>query len=109
MLTNLLENAIRHTPENGTIDINVTSLLDRITVSVIDSGVGIAPEELAYIFDARYQASNTERDATSHVGLGLAISEKLVVLLGSSLKVSSELGCGTTFSFELPPVKNLYS
>jgi signal transduction histidine kinase len=104
VLTNLLENAIRHTPENGKIDIQVMVADDRIKVSVIDSGIGIASEELAYIFDARYQASNTERDATSHVGLGLAISQKLVVLLGSTLSVTSELGCGTTFSFCLPPV-----
>lgn len=104
VLTNLLENAIRHTPENGNVEIKVLSLNDQIQVSVIDSGIGIAPEELAYIFDARYQASNTERDTTSHVGLGLAISQKLVVLLGSNLKVSSELGCGTTFSFGLPTV-----
>ena len=104
VLTNLIENAIRHTPENGNIEIKVLSLNNQIQVSVIDSGIGIAPEELAYIFDARYQASNSERDATAHVGLGLAISQKLVVLLGSNLNVSSELGCGTTFSFGLPPV-----
>lgn len=104
VLTNLLENAIRHTPENGNINIKVLSIDSKIQVSVIDSGIGIAPEELAYIFDARYQASNTERDASSHVGLGLAISQRLVILLGSTLKVSSELGSGTTFSFGLPPV-----
>lgn len=101
VLTNLLENAIRHTPQNGNIDIKVTLLEGQIQVSVIDTGIGIAKEELAFIFDARYQASNTERDATSHVGLGLAISQKLVALLGSTLDVSSELGNGTTFSFRL--------
>jgi signal transduction histidine kinase len=104
VLTNLLENAIRHTPENGSIDIKVEHLDGKIQVSVIDSGVGIAPEELAYIFDARYQASNTERDASSHVGLGLAISQKLVNLLGSGLNVESKLGKGTTFSFDLTTI-----
>lgn len=107
VLTNLLENAIRHTPQNGKIDIQVSNVNEQIQVSVIDTGIGIAPEEISYIFDARYQASNTERDATSHVGLGLAISQKLVGLLGSTLSVSSELGCGTTFSFALSPVKTV--
>lgn len=101
VLTNLLENAIRHTPDNGSIKIEVSKLKEQIEINVVDSGKGIAAQELAYIFDARYQASNTERDATSHVGLGLAISQKLVVLLGSNLKVASELGCGTTFTFSL--------
>jgi signal transduction histidine kinase len=100
----LIENAIRHTPQNGTIEINVTDLDERVKVSVTDNGVGIAPDEITYIFDARYQASNTERDASAHVGLGLAISQKLVTLLGSSLTVTSELGSGTQFSFCLPPV-----
>lgn len=105
VLTNLLENAIRHTPENGKIEIGVNMMQDKIQISVVDSGVGIAKEELAYIFDARYQASNTERDANSHVGLGLAISQKLVNVLGSNLTVESELGHGTSFSFSLSPVK----
>lgn len=104
VLTNLLENAIRHTPENGSIEISVSDLKGQVKVCVTDTGIGIAPEEISYIFDARYQASNTERDANSHVGLGLAISQKLVVLLGSKLSVKSELGCGTTFSFCLVPV-----
>lgn len=102
VLTNLLENAIRHTEQNGSIEIQITTKNNQIQVSVIDSGLGIAPEELAYIFDARYQASNSKKDATSHVGLGLAISQKLIALLGSSLAVESELGAGTTFSFVLP-------
>ena len=104
VLTNLIENAIRHTPENGKIEIQVSALAEQVQVSVIDTGVGIAPEEIAYIFNARYQASNSERDASAHVGLGLAISEKLVNLLGSKLQVTSKLGDGTTFSFCLPPV-----
>lgn len=101
IMSNLLENAIRHTNDGGKVDIQVTVLNSHIEVGVCDTGVGIAHEELAYIFDARYQASNSERDASSHVGLGLAISQKLLLLLGSSLSVSSELGIGTTFSFPL--------
>ena len=101
VLTNLIDNAIRHTPENGSIELSVYNIGDRVGVSVIDSGIGIAKEELEHIFDARYQASNSERDACTHVGLGLAISQKLIALFNSKLEVESELGCGTSFSFTL--------
>ncbi|MFC3123339.1 ATP-binding protein [Agaribacter flavus] len=105
VLSNLIENAIRHTPENGKITLEVTGKADRLVVSVADTGVGISSEEIGKIFDARYQASNTERDATTHVGLGLAISQKLIALFDSKLEVSSELGCGTKFSFCLQTVE----
>lgn len=99
VLTNLLENAIRHTPKNGKFDIKISDLAGQVGVSMIDTGI-----EISCVFDARYQASNTDRDASLHVGLGLATSQKLVVLLGSNLTVSSELGCGTSFSFSLSTV-----
>lgn len=101
VLTNLIDNAIRHTPDNGRVELKAYVTEDRVGVSVTDSGIGIAKEELAHIFDARYQASNSERDASTHVGLGLAISQKLIALFESQLEVQSELGCGTSFSFSL--------
>jgi signal transduction histidine kinase len=109
VLTNLLENAIRHTPENGQIQINVSALRDmgqdKIRVDIRDSGVGISDKEIAFIFDARYQATNTESDNCVHAGLGLAISRKLMALLESDLLVESQLGKGTCFSFELKMAK----
>ncbi|WP_371195606.1 sensor histidine kinase [Glaciecola sp. SC05] len=104
ILTNLIENAIRHTPEGGRIEMLITDAGNRVGLSVIDSGVGIAKEELQRIFDARYQASNTERDSNTHVGLGLAISQKLVELFDGQLEVTSDLGMGTTFYFTLAKV-----
>ena len=109
ILTNLLENAIRHTPEQGGITLAVT--LDpkrgnRLRLDVRDTGTGISKHEIAHIFDARYRASNAQEDKNTHVGLGLAISKKLVELFDSDLKVRSELGKGTCFSFELALVKN---
>lgn len=105
VLSNLIENAIRHTPPNGKITLEVSDKAGKLLVSVVDTGVGISSEELSHIFDARYQASNTERDATTHVGLGLAISQKLIALFDSELEVSSELGCGTKFSFCLEMIE----
>ena len=102
IMTNLLENAIRHTDNGGEIIITVTQLDTQIKVSVTDNGSGISKEDIAYIFDARYRASNAIEDSTQHAGLGLAISQKLSHVLNSELMVKSELGSGTVFSLSIP-------
>ena len=109
IMTNLLENAIRHTNEGGEITIHVcqndssqgSSQEKRIKVAVIDNGSGISKADIAYIFDARYRASNAIEDSTHHAGLGLAISQKLSLILNSELMVNSELGQGSSFSLSL--------
>ncbi|GAC35325.1 sensor histidine kinase [Paraglaciecola polaris LMG 21857] len=106
VLTNLIANAIRHTPEFGKIDLVVATHNEKLRVDIRDTGIGISDKEIAFIFDARYQANNTEKDACSHAGLGLAICRKLMALLNSDLKVESQLGKGTCFSFELTLVNN---
>lgn len=102
IMTNLLENAIRHTDIGGKITITVVQLAKRIKVSVTDTGSGISKEDIAYIFDARYRASNAMEDNMQHTGLGLAISQKLSQVLNSELMVKSELGNGCSFSLLLP-------
>ncbi|WP_342662381.1 HAMP domain-containing sensor histidine kinase [Psychromonas ossibalaenae] len=102
VLTNLLENAVRHTAENGKIIIKVSEqTVNQLKLQVIDNGSGINAAELAYVFDPRYRASNAVNDQKEHSGLGLAITHKLLSLLKSEIRVSSELGHGTTFSFNL--------
>lgn len=105
IITNLLENAIRHTDFDGEIVITVTQLSSQVKVSVTDNGSGISKEDIAYIFDARYRASNAIEDNTQHTGLGLAISQKLSQVLNSELMVKSELGTGTCFSLSVPWIK----
>lgn len=104
IITNLLENAIRHTDENGEVAIVVSQLTDKIKISVTDNGSGISKEDIAYIFDARYRASNAIEDNTTHTGLGLAISQKLSKILNSELYVDSKLGQGSSFSLSLQRV-----
>lgn len=105
VLTNLLDNAIRHTPQGGKIEIIVSAgQQNKLRIDLRDTGLGISESEIAFVFDARYQATNTQTDRTIHAGLGLAISRKLMMLLDSDLKVESELGRGTCFSFELKRV-----
>ncbi|MGQ8366228.1 sensor histidine kinase [Glaciecola sp. 1036] len=105
VLTNLIDNAIRHTPAGGSIQLQIKEANDKLVVSVRDSGIGIAAEELEHIFVARYQATNSQKGTKTHVGLGLAISQKLIALFDSTLEVTSEIGKGTSFSFTLQQAK----
>ncbi len=106
IITNLLENALRHTNEGGEVAIIVSQLTDKVKVAVTDNGSGISKEDIAYIFDARYRASNAIEDSTPHAGLGLAISQKLSRILNSELLVDSQLGLGSNFSLSLQRVKH---
>jgi signal transduction histidine kinase len=106
IITNLLENALRHTNEGGEIAVIVNQLTDKIKIAVTDNGSGISKEDIAYIFDARYRASNAIEDSTPHAGLGLAISQKLSRILNSELLVDSNLGLGSSFSLSLKLVNH---
>jgi len=102
VLSNLLENALRHTAVQGEIILQVDEVNDsQCQILVKDNGTGIKSEEIAYIFDARYRASNATQKDGKHNGLGLAITKKLLELLQSDIRVKSALGEGTSFSFNL--------
>jgi signal transduction histidine kinase len=105
VLSNLIENAIRHTADKGHIVLKVSEGdRQKLNIEVVDNGSGINAKELPYVFDARYRASNAIDDKKQHGGLGLAISQKLLALLKSDIRVKSELGEGTTFCFSLSRV-----
>lgn len=106
IITNLLENAIRHTGKDGQVAIIIGQHKNRIKIAVTDNGSGISKEDIAYIFDARYRASNAIEDSTTHAGLGLAISQKLSKILNSELFVDSKLGEGSSFSLYLQSVNH---
>lgn len=102
VLTNLIENALRHSHSGGVISLKVEDINNEACqLSVIDTGTGIKKEELAYIFDARYRASNAVNNNSKHNGLGLAISKQLLQLLNIDIKVESKIGKGTQFMFNL--------
>ncbi len=101
ILTNLIENALRHTPSGGAIILAITKKSDVLAITVTDTGTGINAKELAYIFDARYRASNCQGEKNQHAGLGLAISKRLSQLLNGELTVESKIGQGCTFSLSL--------
>jgi NtrC-family two-component system sensor histidine kinase KinB len=96
IMDNLMSNAVRYTPENGTILLQAKEQKDIVQFSVRDSGRGIEAERLPNIF-GRFSAAHDQG-----TGLGLALVRRLVELLGGQISVESRLGHGTTFSFTLP-------
>ena len=102
VLENLIENALRHTPEGGAISVMLTAEQQDIVVEVSDTGNGISQEELPYIFDRFYQLDKSRNSSPGLAGLGLAICKRVLELHGRSIDVKSILGSGTTFTFNLP-------
>jgi signal transduction histidine kinase/CheY-like chemotaxis protein len=100
VLYNLVGNSIKFT-ENGEVSLAVHRVADRIRIEVKDTGKGIPASDLQHLFKPFYQASNNDQ-ASGGVGLGLHISQRIVRLLGSELRVSSTEGKGSVFWFELP-------
>jgi signal transduction histidine kinase len=101
VMVNLLGNALRYTP-TGSITVQAWSAPPKIWVAVVDTGQGIAPEDLPNVFE-RFWRSDRSRDRHSGgSGIGLAISRRLVELQGGEITVESQLGEGSTFRFSLP-------
>jgi PAS domain S-box-containing protein len=96
IMDNLMSNAVRYTPENGTILLQAKEQKDKVQFSVRDSGRGIEAERLANLF-GRFNAAHDQG-----TGLGLALVRRLVELLGGQVSVESRLGHGATFTFTLP-------
>ncbi len=102
VLENLIENALRHTPSGGNVEIRLQPRGPVIAVELSDTGVGIPREELPFIFDRFYKGDKSRARDSSSSGLGLAISKRILELHDSSIEVSSQPEHGTTFRFALP-------
>lgn len=102
VLGNLLSNAFKFTPRDGTVDLEVSAFEEQVKIAVRDTGVGIEPDQLPRIFDKFFQADNQAQAATKGTGLGLAIAREIVEAHGGTISAESELGKGTTFSVKLP-------
>ena len=97
--TNLFDNAVKFTPEGGTIRASCKRQNGKVTVVIADSGCGIPEEALPHIFEKFYQADSSH--ATKGNGLGLPLVKRIVELCGGTVGVSSKAGVGTTFTVEL--------
>lgn len=102
ILTNLIRNAVRYTPDGGIIVMSVSREVEWILVSVADTGEGISAEQLPQIFDRFYRADPARSRATGGAGLGLAIVREFVELMGGRVEVESVVGEGTRFHVFLP-------
>jgi len=102
VLTNLIDNAIRHTKEAGSVTLCVEEYHDGLLVKVSDTGDGIPEEDLPFVFERFYKADKARTRGKSGTGLGLAIAKNIVEAHGGSINVHSKLGEGTTFSLVLP-------
>jgi len=101
VLINLLSNALKFTPEGGTVGVHARMAGDFAEVAVSDTGVGIPPEDQAAVFEEFRQVGAASKRAEG-TGLGLAISRKFIELHGGTIRVDSEVGRGSTFTFTLP-------
>lgn len=102
VLANLLSNGLRYTPEGGRVTVTAATIAKGVAVAVVDSGAGIAAEDLPHVFDRFYRVDRSRTRSTGGSGLGLAIVEQLVRAQKGRVWAESSLGEGSTFTFELP-------
>jgi signal transduction histidine kinase len=102
VLSNLIANALTHTPAEGHVTIGLDEVENRARVRVLDSGRGIPEEDIPYIFERFFSSDRTRARSKGGSGLGLAIAQKILELHGSRIHVESELGRGSVFYFDLP-------
>lgn len=105
VLRNLLLNALRHTPAGGSVTVTAERVKGAVQVEVVDTGEGIAPADLPYVFDRFWRADRSWRSGegiAGGTGLGLSVARSLVEAHGGRIWVESSLGQGCTFHFTLP-------
>jgi signal transduction histidine kinase len=102
VLDNLLDNALRYSPEGSVITVEVDQKGDEVQCAIKDSGAGIPEEHLPFIFERFYRADSSRDRQTGGAGLGLAIARALVESQGGRISAMSQAGDGTTLRFSLP-------
>ncbi len=102
ILTNLVSNALRYTPHNGRVMIACRRRRNRLRIEVRDNGIGISKSDQVNIFREFFQLNQPQLDSSKGLGLGLAIVDRLVKLLGHRIELRSAPGLGTVFAVEVP-------
>jgi two-component system OmpR family sensor kinase len=102
ILTNLLGNALTHTPADAPVTVRLTPSADKVRIDVIDGGPGLSPEDAARVFERFYRADSSRTRTSGGSGLGLSIVQALAAAHGGRVTVHSEPGNGATFTVTLP-------
>jgi signal transduction histidine kinase len=102
ILLNLLSNAVKFTPDGGQVTVQAQQAAGVLSVSVIDTGIGIAVDDQAVVFEEFRQVGRHYTNKQEGTGLGLALTKRFVELHGGTLSLQSVLGQGSTFTFTLP-------
>jgi signal transduction histidine kinase len=101
VLTNIVRNAVNHTPEGGIISVDALALESRVNITVSDTGIGMEPEELEHIFDRFYRTDDSRARDAGGSGLGLSIVRELLTAMGGSIEARSTPGHGSVFTVSL--------
>jgi signal transduction histidine kinase len=104
VLLNLLSNAVKFTPDGGLVRVSAKTAPGAVEISVADSGIGIAPEDVPVVFDEFRQVGGDRARKAEGTGLGLALTKKFIELHGGGIRVESAPGVGSTFTVTLPVV-----
>jgi signal transduction histidine kinase len=102
ILLNLLSNAVKFTPDGGRIEVNARRVDGAAQIAVSDTGIGIAPEDRAAVFEEFRQVGRDYTKKQEGTGLGLALTRKFVELHGGRIWLESTPGRGSTFTFTIP-------
>jgi signal transduction histidine kinase len=105
VLTNLISNAWKYTPEGGKVQMRVSTEQKMLKIEVIDNGIGISTEDQAKIFTQFFRSEDAAVREQTGWGLGLNVTKRLVELMGGEIGMRSRLGQGSTFWFTLPTIK----
>jgi signal transduction histidine kinase len=102
VLSILLENAAKYTPDGGRVEVRTSRRREQVTISVTDTGKGIAEEDLARLFDRFFRSEQARADGEVGFGLGLAIAKSILDNMNATIDVTSTVGVGTTFTIMMP-------
>ena len=102
VVDNLLSNAIKYTPRGGVVMIRGAAEAERVRLEIVDTGIGIAPEDLPRVFEPYFRAQSARASGAAGTGLGMGIARSIVESHGGRLELSSQPGVGTTASIVLP-------
>ncbi|WP_211654376.1 ATP-binding protein [Planococcus alpniumensis] len=102
VMTNLIDNALRHTPQGGQVQVHVENMGDYAKVSINDTGAGITEKDLEFVFERFYKADKARTLGKGGTGLGLAIASNIIKAHSGEIRAESKFGEGTSFIFTLP-------